>query len=137
MTSDNLTEYLAQEPMTHRQFAHFLNKVESEELTAFEAVLEDQLEELDQRRSKTEDLYQRVKIAKTMVKNRIKAEIPDMSNQEAIKAYIKSQSAVKAKKTEATRDLLSKIDIKTLDPRAPIDRAFARKMQRGTQRPVR
>lgn len=137
VTSDNLTEYLSGEPMQQRQFAHFLSKVSKEELTAFEAVLNDQLEELEERRAKTEDLYQRVKVSRSLVRNRIRVDMPDMSNQEAIRAYISRSHQVKSEKAEVSRDLLSKIDINALDPRAPIDRAFARKLQRGTKRPER
>jgi hypothetical protein len=70
-----------------------------------------------------------------MVKSRINREIPDISDREANQNYLKSQAEIRAKKKEATVQLLKGIKLSDLDPRAPIDRAFARKTARGTQRP--
>lgn len=137
VTSTNLEKYLSEEPMEPRVFATFMQGVTSKELTAFEAVLFEQMKELEKQKTVAEELHRRVKVAASIVKARIRSDLPDMSNQQAIQAYIKSQNKIKGEQVEATRDLLSKIDLKKLDPRAPIDRAFARKTQRGAQRPTR
>jgi hypothetical protein len=71
----------------------------------------------------------------TLVKSRIQREIPDISDREANMAYLKSQLEQRARKKAFTNEVLKGIKLSDLDPRAPIDRAFARKTARGTQRP--
>ena len=63
-----------------------------------------------------------------------------MNNQQAIQEYIKRSQANRAAKNSAIQQILggAKLsDLVKLDPRAAIDRAFARKTARGGNRPTR
>ena len=62
---------------------------------------------------------------------------PNSSPTTAIRAYIESQNADRARRVGRRLEVMKHLDPKDIDPRAPIDRAFARKTQRGTDRPVR
>lgn len=137
VNESNLRFLASRQPMTEREFAELMRKVASNELTAFESYLVDQLLEFERSISELEELRNRAKRSLAMVRSRIKREIPDLTNQQAIQSYIASQNASRKAKSEYTRDLLSKIDVRSLDPRAPIDRAMARKNVRGAQRPTR
>ena len=86
-------------------------------------------------RGKLDEYDRLINIATTMVKSRIQREIPDISEREATQAYLQSQAELRARKKAFTNELLKGVKLSELDPRAPIDRAFARKTARGTQRP--
>ena len=68
---------------------------------------------------------------------RMHALIPNNTNQSAIQEYIAQQAAERARRAANRQAIFQGIDPRSLDPRAPIDQAFARKTQRGTARPVR
>jgi septal ring factor EnvC (AmiA/AmiB activator) len=68
---------------------------------------------------------------------RMHALIPNNDNQSAIQAYIAQQNADRAARAASRQAIFQGIDPRTLDPRSPIDQAFGRKTQRGTQRPAR
>lgn len=59
----------------------------------------------------------------------------DNDNQSAIQEYIRSQHQTRAERMGAQREVLKGLNIETLDPRAPIDRAMARNTRRGVHRP--
>lgn len=130
-------EYLKGEPLPEAQFIPFLMSLPTEALETLQSVLIMQLEEIEKTISKATDLKSRLKLSKAYTTNRIKAEVPDISNQEAIQHFIKTQTAARGAKVAATRALLKGIDLKSLDPRAAIDRAMARKNSRGNTRPKR
>lgn len=132
-----LRDYTIGEPLTERDFITFLMRVNSLDLPGLETVLIEQLDQASKAVSVAEELRNRVKLSLAYTKNRVKREIPDMSNQQAIQSFIKSQAASRADKILRTRKILQGVDLKSLDPRAAIDRAMARKTTRGTQRPSR
>lgn len=129
--------YMEGEPLPEKEFVSFLVSLDPSVLTTLEEVLIIQLDEAERAISRATDLKNRIKLSKAYTVNRIKAEVPDMSNQEAIQAFIKSQTEARGAKILKTRELLQGVDLKSLDPRAAIDRAMARKTGRGSQRPAR
>ena len=132
-----LEEYVNGDPMTERSFLIFLSKINSVDLPPLETVLIEQLDEAVKTIELAQDLRNRVKLSLAYTRNRIKREIPDMSNQKAIQTFIASQKETRQEKILKTRAILKGVDLKSLDPRAAIDRAMSRKNTRGTKRPSR
>lgn len=132
-----IEEYLEGDPLPEMDFIAFLNELDAATLNPLETVLVEQLAAIEATLSKAEDFKLRIKRSLAYTRNRIKAEIPDMDNQSAIQAFIKSQNEQRGIKAERTRELLQGVDLKSLDPRSAIDRAMARKNTRGGARPVR
>lgn len=132
---DLISNFSQKEPVDVNSFLGFLNTVPTDQLEELKSVLDKQKQGVRDSRSKLDEYELRINGALTMTKARIKREIPDISDREANQDYLKSQAELRAKKKMATAELLKGMDISSLDPRAPIDRAFARKTARGTQRP--
>lgn len=132
---DLISNFAKEEPVDVNSFLGFLNTVPTDQLEELKSVLDKQKQGVRDTRSKLDEYELRINGALTMTKARIKREIPDISDREANQDYLKSQAELRAKKKMATAELLKGMDISSLDPRAPIDRAFARKTARGTQRP--
>lgn len=132
-----IEEYLEGEPLSEQEFAQFLKTVPANSLDVLEAALVEQMSEAEAAISRADEIKNRVKRSLAFTRSRIKREIPDVSNQDAIRSFIASQAAARGAKHEATRELLKGVDLKTLDPRAAIDRAMARKTARGGKRPSR
>ena len=132
---DLIVDFSSKEPVDVNSFLGFLNTVPTAQLEELKEALDKQKQGLRDSRSKIDEYELRINGALTMTKARIKREIPDISDREANQSYLQSQAELRAKKKMATAQLLKGMDISSLDPRAPIDRAFARKTQRGTQRP--
>lgn len=128
-------EFFESEPKDVNSFLSFLDRVPTSQLQELKDGLDGQRKNFQDMRSKLDEYDRRVSGALQMVKSRIQREIPDISDREANQNYLQSQAALRAKKKEATTQLLKGIKLSDLDPRAPIDRAFARKTARGTQRP--
>ena len=129
--------YLEGDPLPEAQFVPLLMEIDPEALETFEKVLSEQLSAAEEAIVHATDLKNRLKRSLAYTRNRIKSEIPDMSNQQAIQAFIKSQTEQRDARVTTTRELLAGVDLKSLDPRAAIDRAMARKTQRGGTRPTR
>ena len=134
---ETIVEYLDGEPLTDADFIPLLMKTDVLALDTLEKVLVEQLTASEEAIARANDLKNRLKRSLAFTRNRIKSEIPDMSNQQAIQAFIKSQTEQRGQRVEKTRELLAGVDIKSLDPRSAIDRAMARKTQRGGTRPSR
>lgn len=132
-----IEEYLEGEPLSEQEFAQFLKTVPANSLDVLEAALVEQMSEAEAAISRADEIKNRVKRSLAFTRSRIKREVPDVSNQDAIRSFIASQAAARGAKHEATRELLKGVDLKTLDPRAAIDRAMARKTARGGKRPSR
>lgn len=132
-----IEEYLEGEPLSEQEFAQFLKTVPANSLDVLEAALVEQMSEAEAAISRAVEIKNRVKRSLAFTRSRIKREVPDVSNQDAIRSFIASQAAARGAKHEATRELLKGVDLKTLDPRAAIDRAMARKTARGGKRPSR
>lgn len=133
--SSLLDEFADRDPMDVNSFLGFLATVPKEGLQELLEILQDQQKGIVDNRKKLDEMDLRIRGAVLHTKARIKREIPDVSDREANMAYIKRQQELRAAKHAATHALLKGVDLKTLDPRAPIDRAMARKTQRGTNRP--
>lgn len=128
-------EFFESEPKDVNSFLSFMDRVPTSQLQELKDGLDGQRKSFQDMRSKLDEYDRRVAGALQMVKSRINREIPDISDREANQNYLQSQAELRAKKKEATTQLLKGIKLSDLDPRAPIDRAFARKTSRGTQRP--
>ena len=124
-------------PLTEREFASFLSGVPKEELEDVQAMLKIQLAEVQSDITKIKDLEGRIKRSLSLTASRIKEEFPNSSDGDAIRNFIKAQTEQRAAKVARRQEILKGIDVKDLDPRAPIDAAMARKTKRGTSRPVR
>lgn len=123
-------------PMQPEVFLGFLRTVPKEGLQELLEILRQQKVAVNDQRKKLDEMDRLIGIAALHTKNRISREIPDVSDAEANRAYIKRQQELRAQKHAATTALLKGVDLKSLDPRAPIDRAMARKNTRGTKRPT-
>jgi len=141
LTTDMLEKFVEMEPMLPQELAEkFLSKVDPRLLPEIELLMAQQYQILEAKQSELDELKRRVKIGRSLTQTWIKRLVPDMSNQEAIQAYIRSSQAQRASKTNEIRTILGGLkpaDIAKLDPRAAIDKAFARKTTRGGGRPAR
>ena len=124
------------EPMGQREFAIWLNTISKEALPSTETILMQQIEQTEKAEKTAQEMKANLKISLKMTRDRIKAEIPDLTEREANQAYLKSQHDLRSAKVQVTREILKGLKPSDLDPRAMIDRVMARKTQRGTQRPT-
>lgn len=131
----DLSDALSVEPMDPNRFLAFLDRVPTSQLHQLKEGLDGRKKEFRDLRGKLDEYDRLINIATTLVKSRIQREIPDISEREATQAYLQSQAELRARKKAFTNELLKGVKLSELDPRAPIDRAFARKTARGTQRP--
>jgi hypothetical protein len=136
-----LAEFAEMEPMLPNEFADkVLQKADPRLLPQIETMLTEQLQAIEAKEKEVEEMKRKVKLSKALTVTWIKQLVPDMSNQEAIQAYIRSSQENRAAKAAEIQKVLGGLkpaDIAKLDPRAAIDKAFARKTARGGQRPVR
>lgn len=130
-----LDEFAQKEPMDPNSFLGFLMTVPKESLQELLEVLQEQQQGIEANRKKLDEMDLRIRHSMLHTKARIQREIPDVSDREANMAYIKCQQELRAAKHAATTALLKGVDLKSLDPRAAIDRAMARKNTRGAARP--
>lgn len=136
-----LEEFVEMEPMLPNELADkVLSKINPKLLPEVERMLSEQIAMVEAKEREVEEMKRKLKLGKALIQTWIKQLIPDMSNQEAIQAYIRSSAANRAAKAAEIQRVLGGLkpaDIAKLDPRAAIDKAFARKTARGGQRPVR
>jgi hypothetical protein len=100
-------------------------------------MLIEQQSEVESQIATLEEMRDNVRRSLAYTKSRIKREIPDVDNQSAIRAFIASQTAQRSAKAETAAKVRSMINVHDLDPRSTIDRAMARKTERGGKRPVK
>lgn len=131
----DLADFAGSEPTDVNTFLSFLDRVPTGQLQELKETLDKQKQSFRDMRYKLDEYERRVNGAVTMVKARIQREIPDISDREANQAYLRSQADQRAKKKAYTNEVLQGIKLSDLDPRAPVDRAFARKTSRGVKRP--
>jgi two-component sensor histidine kinase len=136
-----LEEFLDKEPMLLVDFIEdTLKKMPKELLPTLETMLIEQQRAVEKKAAEVEEMRQRVKQNLSMARSWIKQLIPDMDNQKAIQEYLARSHAARASKAAKLEEVLGGLkpsDIAKLDPRAAIDKAFARKNSRGAQRPTR
>jgi hypothetical protein len=138
VVSDNFFDYFLNGDLLEEQdFVLFLNTVPSRKLNELEEILIQQNDQALKAMKMAEDLLSLTKRHLAYTRSRIKAEVPDISNQEAIRAYLQKQQELREQREGVAREVKKLIDIRKLDPRSAIDRAMARKTARGNQRPVR
>lgn len=132
----NLEAIINAEPMETSAFLVALAAIPADQLEDLMQVLRDQEQRVIEYRKRVEEMALRIRQSMMYTKARIQREVPDIDNQKAIRDYLDSQQRTRAAKHALTHAVLKGIDLKQLDPRAAIDRAMARKTQRGNQRPV-
>ena len=136
-----LEAFADMDPMLPEELAEkVLSKIDPRLLPEVDLMFAAQIAEFEKREKEMEEVKRKLKLGRALTTTWIKQLVPDMSNQEAIQAYIRSSTEKRAAAAENIRNVLGGLkpaDIAKLDPRAPIDRAFARKTQRGGNRPVR
>lgn len=141
LDTSKIEELAGEKPMLPNDLAEkYLKQVDPKLLPEVDNILAEQLLAIEAKEKEVEEMKRRVKLGRALTQTWIKQLVPDMSNQEAIQAYIRSSQANRAKKAEEIRSVLGGLkpdQIAKLDPRAAIDKAFARKTARGGQRPVR
>lgn len=133
---NSLRDFLSGE-ITDRNFTKFLVDIPSDELESTTEILSMMLEDTLERIRQGEALKMELKRCIGLTNARIRREIPDMTNQDAIRAYIQSEAHSRGVRFQKTKEIAELIDLKNIDPRAPIDAAMARRTARGTKRPVR
>jgi hypothetical protein len=135
-----LDDLEASKPMSPADLAEkVLKKLPPKQLPMAEEVLKKQLAMLEAHEKEVAEAKRNLKLGLATTRTWIKSLIHDMSNQEAIQDYIKKSHEARARKANAIQTALGGLrpsDIAKLDPRAPIDKAFARKDSRGTARPT-
>ncbi|MAD98774.1 MAG: hypothetical protein Unbinned200contig1000_12 [Prokaryotic dsDNA virus sp.] len=136
-----LEDFSVEEPMDPSELVeNFLKKMDPKLLPQVMDILTKQLQIIEEKEKQLQEMKRKVKLCRATTSSWIKQLIPDMTNQEAIKAYIQSSFNNRMKKSKQIQEILGGLkpsDIAKLDPRAAIDKAFARKTGRGGQRPVR
>lgn len=136
-----IESYFDKEPMVPEEFIeNILRKLPENQLEDLQNLLIQQQIDLEKKQSQLDEMKRRVKFNISYTRSWIKQLIPDMSNQQAIRKYIENSNKQRAQKAQEIKQVLGGLkpsDIAKLDPRAAIDRAFARKTGRGGQRPTR
>jgi hypothetical protein len=132
-----LREFQNADPMNERDFVSFLGDVPSNNLHGLEEMLIEQQSEVESQIATLEEMRDNVRRSLAYTRSRIKVEIPDVDNQSAIRAFIASQTAQRSAKAETAAKVRSMINVHDLDPRSTIDRAMARRTERGGKRPVK
>lgn len=126
---------LDEEPVDPDEFPSLLKSVHKDQLTLLSDALHEQAIQLTRELEVLKEKIRRVHVNRSTVLARNADLNPEASNQHAIQEYIRSQNQLRAAKRAATAEILKNVDLKHLDPRAPIDQAFSRKTGRGGQRP--
>lgn len=136
-----LKNFSEEEPMLPQELVDkYLKKMDPRLLPELENLLTQQIGVIELKEKELEEMKRKVKLCKATVTTWIKKLVPDMSNQEAIQAYIRASQENRMKKVMQIKQVLGGLnpsDLAKLDPRSAIDKAFARKTGRGGQRPVR
>tara|TARA_R110000772_G_scaffold30806_10_gene76513 strand:+ start:2654 stop:3301 length:648 start_codon:yes stop_codon:yes gene_type:complete len=125
--------------ITYDEFAkNYLFQLPKAQLADVTELMRKQALEIDKEITMLTDAKRNLKISQGHVKQRTKIEIPDITDAEANRIYIKSSNQQRQDKATLIRETfkgLTPNDIAKLNPRAPIDRAFARAVGRGATRP--
>lgn len=136
-----LEAFAEMEPMLPEELAaKVLSKIDPMQLESVEKLLIEQIAVSAAKQKEIDEMNRRLKLSLATTRLWIKQLVPDMNNQQAIQEYIKRSQANRAAKNAAVQQILggAKLsDLVKLDPRAAIDRAFARKTARGGNRPTR
>lgn len=139
LDTEVLSRFIELSPMTEKQYAQFLkDEIEDGHLESVEEILLEQMQSAEESLKKAQELISTLKVGLAYTRSHIKARIPDVPTQDAIRAYIRSQQKLRQDRSDLSQEIRKAgIDISKLDPRAPIDRAMARKTSRGAKRPTR
>lgn len=136
-----LEAFAEMDPMLPEELAaKVLSKIDPMQLESVEKLLIEQIAVSAAKQKEIDEMNRRLKLSLATTRLWIKQLVPDMNNQQAIQEYIKRSQANRAAKNAAVQQILggAKLsDLVKLDPRAAIDRAFARKTARGGNRPTR
>ena len=136
-----LEAFAEMDPMLPEELAaKVLSKIDPMQLESVEKLLIEQIAVSAAKQKDIDEMNRRLKLSLATTRLWIKQLVPDMNNQQAIQEYIKRSQANRAAKNAAVQQILggAKLsDLVKLDPRAAIDRAFARKTARGGNRPTR
>ena len=136
-----LEAFAEMDPMLPEELASkVLSKIDPMQLESVEKLLIEQIAVSAAKQKEIDEMNRRLKLSLATTRLWIKQLVPDMNNQQAIQEYIKHSQANRAAKNAAVQQILggAKLsDLVKLDPRAAIDRAFARKTARGGNRPTR
>ena len=136
-----LEAFAEMDPMLPEELAaKVLSKIDPMQLESVEKLLIEQIAVSAAKQKDIDEMNRRLKLSLATTRLWIKQLVPDMNNQQAIQEYIKQSQANRAAKNSAIQQILggAKLsDLVKLDPRAAIDRAFARKTARGGNRPTR
>ncbi len=136
-----LETFAEMDPMLPEELAaNVLSKIDPMQLESVEKLLIEQIAVSAAKQKEIDEMNRRLKLSLATTRLWIKQLVPDMNNQQAIQEYIKHSQANRAAKNAAVQQILggAKLsDLVKLDPRAAIDRAFARKTARGGNRPTR
>ena len=136
-----LEAFAEMEPMLPEELAaKVLSKIDPMQLESVEKFLIEQIAVSAAKQKEIDEMNRRLKLGLATTRLWIKQLVPDMNNQQAIQEYIKRSQANRAAKNAAVQQILGGAtlsDLVKLDPRAAIDRAFARKTARGGNRPTR
>jgi len=136
-----LEAFAEMEPMLPEELAEkVLKDLPKELLPEIEKLLIEQIAEVAKRQAEVDEVNRKLKLSLATTRSWIKVLIPDMTNQQAIQEYIRKSAENRNAKAKAITEALGGLkpsDLMKLDPRAAIDRAFARKTARGGQRPTR
>lgn len=136
-----LETFAEMDPMLPEELAaNVLSKIDPMQLESVEKLLIEQIAVSAAKQKEIDEMNRRLKLSLATTRLWIKQLVPDMNNQQAIQEYIKRSQANRAAKNAAVQQILggAKLsDLVKLDPRAAIDRAFARKTARGGNRPTR
>ena len=121
---------------THAEVKTAVYDLPKEGLQDFVQLGEQSLIEIERQIRELQSLRNMTKFAKNLATNRLKVETGDTDNQAAIRRFLEAQHAHRTEQALTTKAVLQGLDLTKIDPRAPIDRAMARKTQRGNTRPI-
>lgn len=133
--ADFIQDYLSKDVMTETQFVDFMRNVPDEHLEALQEAVHEQVRVARNAANNAQKDLGDLNRISVQIDSLVFDKFPPMSNQEAIMQYLESQKEIRIRKAELRDEALRNLSLKDIDPRAPIDRAFQRKTQRGTKRP--
>lgn len=135
--SDKLREYLDGEVLGPIEMQRFLENIDDDDLNFLEQLVASQLEAANVQLRAAEELQKLLKYDLGLTRATIKARIPDVDNQTAIRQYINAQNKARSARVENAKEAKRILGGKNIDPLMAIDRSMARKTARGGKRPQR
>lgn len=119
------------------RFIKNIANLDEHELQRDKDSIENNIKSLQAKSKRVEDSISNAKLHLLAVNKTMNAKFPNSTETQAIQSYIKAQNKAREERARKRSLILDNFDISDIDPRAPVDRAMARRNSRGSARPTK